>query len=177
MKRAWWKGSCGHSWNAIIYNRTVNGEGCLECEKEFKSVLPQLAVLYYAGKYGLKAKLNPLIWSQQFEKAQTNRKSRFTQHLAERIEIPFRSKKLCKSALLQSLSLFVRRTVNRLKTGGRRRRLVAAEALAATQAYRSPWREPRIICASRIFSCVLPEGSMGYYSKNSAIVKSKCLLD
>ncbi len=58
MKRAWWKGSCGHSWNAIIYNRTVNGEGCLECEKEFKSVLPQLAVLYYAGKYGLKAKLN-----------------------------------------------------------------------------------------------------------------------
>lgn len=58
MKRAWWKGSCGHSWNAFIYNRTVNGEGCLECEKEFKSVLPQLAVLYYAGKYGLKVKLN-----------------------------------------------------------------------------------------------------------------------
>lgn len=81
---------------------------------------------------------NPLIWSQQFEKAQTNRKSRFTQHLAERIEIPFRSKKLCKSALLQSLSLFVRRTVNRLKTGGRRRRLVAAEALAADQAHHIP---------------------------------------
>ena len=58
MKRAWWKGSCGHSWNAFIYNRTVNGEGCLECEKEFKSILPQLAVLYYAGKHGLKAKLN-----------------------------------------------------------------------------------------------------------------------
>ena len=36
----------------------MNGEGCLECEKEFKSVLPQLAVLYYAGKYGLKVKLN-----------------------------------------------------------------------------------------------------------------------
>ena len=53
-----WKGKCGHSWNAFIYNRTVNGEGCLECEKEFKSVLPQLAVLYYAGKYGLKTKLN-----------------------------------------------------------------------------------------------------------------------
>ena len=86
-----------------------------------------------------------------------NRKSRFTQHLAERIEIPFRSKKLCKSALLQSRSLFVRRPVNRLKTLGRRRHLIAAEALAAAQARRSPWHEPRKICASRIFSCVLPQ--------------------
>ena len=42
----------------LYINRTVNGEGCLECEKEFKSLLPQLAVLYYAGKNGLKAKLN-----------------------------------------------------------------------------------------------------------------------
>lgn len=58
MKRAWWKGSCGHSWNAFIYNRTVNEEGCLACDREFRSVLPQLAVLYYAGRYGLKAKLN-----------------------------------------------------------------------------------------------------------------------
>ena len=86
-----------------------------------------------------------------------NRKSRFTQHLVERIEIPFRSKKLCKSALLQSRSLFVRRPVNRLKTLGRRRHLIAAEALAAAQARRSPWHEPRKICASRIFSCVLPQ--------------------
>ena len=58
--------------------------------------------------------------------------------LAERIEISFQSKKSCKSALLQSRSLFVRRPVNRLKSGGRRRRLIAAEALAATQARRSP---------------------------------------
>ena len=106
-----------------------------------------------------------------------NRKSRFTQHFAERIETPFRSKRLCKSALLQSRSLFAHRPVNRLKSGGRRRRLIAAEALAAAQARLSPWHEPRKICASWIFSCVLPEGSMGYYSKNSAIVKSKCLLD
>ena len=61
---------------------------------------------------------NPVLWLLRFEKPQVNRKSRFTQHLAERIEIPFRSKKLCKSALLQSRSLFVRRPVNRLKTGG-----------------------------------------------------------
>ena len=67
-----------------------------------------------------------------FSSFRANRKSRFTQPLAERIEIPFQSKKSCKSALLQSRSLFVRRTVNRLKTGGRRRHLVAAEALAAT---------------------------------------------
>ena len=38
--------------------------------------------------------------------------------LAERIEIPFQSKKSCKSALLQSRSLFVCRPVNRLKTRG-----------------------------------------------------------
>lgn len=92
-----------------------------------------------------------------FSSFRANRKSRFTQHLAERIEIPFRSKKLCKSALLQSRSLFVRRPVNRLKTLGRRRHLIAAEALAAAQARRSPWHEPRKICASRIFSCVLPQ--------------------
>ena len=104
---------------------------------------------------------NPLIWSQQFEKAQANRKSRFTQHLAERIEIPFRSKKLCKSALLQSRSLFVRRPVNRLKTGGRRRRLVAAEALAATQAHRSPWHKPRKSLLLGYLIVCSPVGSMG----------------
>ena len=102
-----------------------------------------------------------------------NRKSRFTQHLAERIEIPFRSKKLCKSALLQSRSLFVRRPVNRLKTGRRRRHLIAAEALAATQAHRSPWHEPRKIFASRISNCVIPKRERGYYSKDMEFVKPK----
>lgn len=61
--------------------------------------------------------------------------------LAERIEIPFQSKKSCKSALLQSRSLFVRRPVNRLKTLGRRRRLIAAEALVA--AYQIYWMGSR----------------------------------
>lgn len=108
-----------------------------------------------------------------FSSFRANRKSRFTQPLAERIEIPFQSKKSCKSALLQSRSLFMRRPANRLKTGGRRRRLIAAEALAATQAHRSPWHEPRKIFASRIFSCVIPKGSMGYYSKDTKNVKKK----
>ncbi len=58
MKRVWWKGGCGHSWNMRISDRTLNGMGCSVCESEFFSVLPQLAVMYYAGRYGLKAKIN-----------------------------------------------------------------------------------------------------------------------
>ena len=101
------------------------------------------------------------------------RKNRFTQHLAERIEIPFRSKKLCKSALLQSRSLFVRRPVNRPKTGGRRRYLIAAEALAATQAHRSPWRKPRKSVLLGYSVVCSPAGSVGYYTKDAKNVKQK----
>ena len=58
MGRIWWIGVCGHSWNAKIADRTINGQGCRVCEASFRNVLPQLAVVYYAGKYGLKVKLN-----------------------------------------------------------------------------------------------------------------------
>lgn len=34
-KKAWWKCSCGHEWQAAIYNRT-NGRGCPECYRKRK---------------------------------------------------------------------------------------------------------------------------------------------
>ena len=58
MKNVWWKCSLGHSWRAKIYERTVEEKGCPICEQEYRSVFPQLAVSYYAGKKGLQVRLN-----------------------------------------------------------------------------------------------------------------------
>ncbi len=58
MKCVWWKCSLGHSWKAKIYERTVEEKGCPVCEQEYRSVFPQLAVSYYAGKKGLQVRLN-----------------------------------------------------------------------------------------------------------------------
>ena len=58
MKSVWWKCSLGHSWKAKIYERTVEEKGCSVCEQEYRSVFPQLAVSYYAGKKGLQVRLN-----------------------------------------------------------------------------------------------------------------------
>lgn len=58
MKSVWWKCSLGHSWKAKIYERTVEEKGCPVCEQEYRSVFPQLAVSYYAGKKGLQVRLN-----------------------------------------------------------------------------------------------------------------------
>ncbi len=58
MKSVWWKCSLGHSWKAKIYERTVEEKGCPICEQEYRSVFPQLAVSYYAGKKGLQVRLN-----------------------------------------------------------------------------------------------------------------------
>ena len=71
-----------------------------------------------------------------------NRKSRFTQPLAERIEVPFQARSYVNRLCDKVEARYTHRPVNRLKTDGRRRRLVAAEALAATQAYRNPWHSP-----------------------------------
>ena len=56
LYRVWWKGKCGHSWNARIADRTIRGESCHVCDAEYNALLPQLAVLYYAGKYGMRVK-------------------------------------------------------------------------------------------------------------------------
>ncbi len=58
MKSVWWKCPLGHSWKAKIYERTVEEKGCPVCEQEYRSVFPQLAVSYYAGKKGLQVRLN-----------------------------------------------------------------------------------------------------------------------
>lgn len=58
MKIVWWKCSLGHSWKAKIYERAIEEKGCPICEQEYRSVFPQLAVSYYAGKKGLQVRLN-----------------------------------------------------------------------------------------------------------------------
>lgn len=58
MKSVWWKCSLGHSWKAKIYEHTIEEMGCPVCEQEYRSVFPQLAVSYYAGKKGLQVRLN-----------------------------------------------------------------------------------------------------------------------
>ena len=58
MRKVWWKCRLGHSWRGKISERAIEGKGCRECEKEYQSVFPQLAVSYYAAKKGLKVLLN-----------------------------------------------------------------------------------------------------------------------
>lgn len=50
----WWKGSCGHSWKDKVFNRAVEGAGCIYCEGDFRKSLPQLLVLYYAKQNRLR---------------------------------------------------------------------------------------------------------------------------
>ena len=41
-----------------ISDRTLHKKGCRVCETEFGEMLPKLAVMYYAGKFGLKTVLD-----------------------------------------------------------------------------------------------------------------------
>ena len=54
MKIVWWKCASGHSWRAKISDRTINGKGCYLCEREFQSAFPQLLIMYYGVRNGLK---------------------------------------------------------------------------------------------------------------------------
>lgn len=56
-KRAWWKCRYGHSWSMKINERTVLEKGCRECEQEYRSLFPALAISYYAKRKGLKIEL------------------------------------------------------------------------------------------------------------------------
>jgi len=47
--KVWWKGLCGHSWQATIYHR-VNGRGCPVCRNESQTSFPEQAVFYYLCK-------------------------------------------------------------------------------------------------------------------------------
>lgn len=49
-KKVWWKGKCGHSWEATIYH-IVGGRGCPICRKESKTSFPEQAIYYFVKKY------------------------------------------------------------------------------------------------------------------------------
>jgi len=52
-KRAWWICPHGHSWNSIIYMRTLEGMTCTECERQFRMFALRLMALYCARSMGL----------------------------------------------------------------------------------------------------------------------------
>ena len=58
MYSVWWKCSLNHSWKAKIYKRAVCGKGCRVCESDYLSVLPKLAVMYYAGMNNLSVQID-----------------------------------------------------------------------------------------------------------------------
>ena len=53
-KKAWWKCSKGHEWQASINNRN-KGNGCPVCNSERHTSFPEYAIVYYLKKYGLEA--------------------------------------------------------------------------------------------------------------------------
>lgn len=58
MKIVWWKCSSSHSWRAKITDRTIEQKGCYLCEREFQSAFPQLLIMLYAVRNGLKVTTN-----------------------------------------------------------------------------------------------------------------------
>ena len=54
----WWKGACSHEWKARVYDRTVLKQGCSVCESEFLTALPQLLLMLYCGRKGLRVHMN-----------------------------------------------------------------------------------------------------------------------
>lgn len=58
MKIVWWKCSSSHSWRAKITDKTIEQKGCYLCEREFQSAFPQLLIMLYAVRNGLKVTTN-----------------------------------------------------------------------------------------------------------------------
>lgn len=57
MYSVWWKCPLNHSYKATISDR-ASGMGCKVCDKEYKSVLPKLAIMVYAGMKKMSAKFD-----------------------------------------------------------------------------------------------------------------------
>jgi hypothetical protein len=57
MYGVWWKCPLNHSYKARISDR-VSGMGCKVCDKEYKSVLPKLAIMVYAGMNKMSVKFD-----------------------------------------------------------------------------------------------------------------------
>ena len=49
-KKVYWKGKCGHSWEAAIYH-IVGGKGCPICRQESKTSFPEQAIYYFVKKF------------------------------------------------------------------------------------------------------------------------------
>ena len=58
MKSVWWKCQFGHSWKDAVANRALLSAGCVYCEKEFQSLLPQLLIMLYCSMKGLDVELD-----------------------------------------------------------------------------------------------------------------------
>ena len=50
QKKVWWICPKGHSWEAVIGNRTTNGTGCPLCNNKSTS-FPEQAILFYCKRY------------------------------------------------------------------------------------------------------------------------------
>ena len=57
MYSVWWKCPFNHSYKAAVSDR-ASGMGCKVCDKEYKSVLPKLAIMVYAGMKKMSAKFD-----------------------------------------------------------------------------------------------------------------------
>ena len=57
MYSVWWKCPLNHSYKAAISDR-ASGMGCKVCDKEYKSVLPKLAIMVYAGMNKMSVKFD-----------------------------------------------------------------------------------------------------------------------
>jgi len=58
LRPVWWKCRRGHRWRAKIADRTVDGEPCHICRKDFEREFPDLLLRYYAEKAGYEVIVN-----------------------------------------------------------------------------------------------------------------------
>ena len=58
MRSVWWKCSLGHSWKAKVAEKTIEEKGCKVCEKDYLTVFPKLAVMYYAAMKHIKVQID-----------------------------------------------------------------------------------------------------------------------
>ena len=52
-----WKCSNGHTYSMSIYDRTVNGKGCVICDTTFKASFTELLILFWAKRDGIEYEL------------------------------------------------------------------------------------------------------------------------
>lgn len=58
LRYVWWRDGFGHEWRDRVFNRTVEGIGCKECEKEFQVALPRLLISAYTRRLDIEVKID-----------------------------------------------------------------------------------------------------------------------